>query len=270
MNIYSIYSNKKFFYDFFTEDEIPGLFSSSHLIYILVVLLTLTVLVYYSRNLSERQYNIIHRSMTVSLTVTEILKISLLIYKEANFDDFIPLYFCGLFIFALWFSNSKIPFLRNTGYAYITLGSILAGLFFTFYPSTSLLLYPAWHPSSIYGAIYHGAMVYLGMITLINRRYTPSAAHAKHYFVYASIACVISLSLNKYLDTNCMFLKHPFGLPLLTEIQQWAPSVYVILAWFGQSVALFWVNLWIYNTFFKSLIEKHKQKHYETLSERSE
>ena len=268
MNIYSLYSNKKFFYDQFDVEDVPGLFSLEHLIYILVVFLGVGLLVYYSRNINEKKYRIIHRSLTAILTGCEVVKILLLIYKEANYDDYIPFYFCGLFIFALWFSNSKIPFLRNTGFAYITMGSIMAGIIFTFYPSTSLLLYPIWHPATVYGAIYHSAMMYFGVITLINREYTPNKNHAKNYFVYVSLACVLSLVLNKYLGTNCMFLRHPFGLPLLTEIQQWYAPAYVILAWFGQSIVLFWVNFWFFNTFFKKNIEKHRAKHYESIPEK--
>ena len=269
MNTYLLYSKKKFFYDFFSESQIPGLFSPEHFIYIAIVLSLLAILIYYSRNITERQYELLHKWLTIVITVLEIIKIGILIYKEAQYDDYIPFYFCGLFIFALWFSSSKIPFLRNTGFAYITMGSILAGLFFTFYPSTSLMLYPVWHPATIHAAFYHTAMVYFGVVTLISRKYTPHKHHAKYYFVFVSIFCVISLVLNKYLGTNCMFLRHPFGLPLLSEIQQWYPPAYVILAWFGQSVALYWVIFWIYNTFFKSKIEKMKAKHYNTSSEQT-
>ena len=113
-------------------------------------------------------------------------------------------------------------------------------------------------------------MIYFGVITLLNRKYTPNKDHAKYYFVYVSLFCIISLVLNKYLGTNCMFLRHPFGLPLLTEIQQWYAPVYVILAWFGQSVALFWINFWVYNTFFKHFVEKRKAKHYDALTETKE
>lgn len=238
----------KFFYDYFTDDQVPGMFGFEHFMYLIVFFSVLSILIKRSRNLTAESQDRIVRWVTLCITIAEVVKFAISVYKGASPDNYIPLYFCGLFLFSLWLSVSNIPVLRNTGYAYITMGGIMAGIIFTFYPSTSLLLYPLWHPNTIYAALYHGAMIYIGVVTLMRRKYEPTPHHAKYYFIFISAACVVSIVINKYLGTNCMFMRDPFGMPLLTEIERWCRPAYMLLAWFGQSVVLYWFNYFVYKT----------------------
>ena len=236
----------RFFYDNFSSDDIAGMFTLTHYIYIGLTLGGVILLVYLSRGIKDEQYKKIRSGLAISLTVMEVFKIGLRIYKGQPFDDWIPFYFCGLFIFALWFSMTDSVILSTVGNTYIAMGAIMAGVIFTLYPSTSLALFPIWHPASIHAAIYHGAMIYLGCLTLMNGRYVPENSHFKYYCIYVSVICIISIVLNRYLDTNCMFLDNPFGLPLLTELNEWCAPLYKLLAWFGQAVVLYWFDLGVY------------------------
>ncbi len=232
---------KKFFYDMYDAADVPGMFGVPHAAYILMTFITVAIAIYFSRNISDRAYKRISLSIAVSITLMEAIKIALRIYKGEGYDSWIPFYFCGLFIFALWCSRCKSSVLKNLGYSYITTGGILGGAFFIFYPSTALMLYPLWHPSTIHASIYHGAMIYFGIITLMKKRYTPKVNHSLHYFGFVSFFCIISLLLNKHLGTNCMFLDNPFGLPLLNELCTYYYPIYVIVAWLGQAVAIYWL-----------------------------
>lgn len=236
----------RFFYDNFSPDDIAGMFTLVHYIYIGVTLGAVILLVYLSRNITDGQYKKIRKGLAIALTVMEVAKIALRVYKHQPYDDWIPFYYCGLFIFALWFSMTNSRILSTVGNTYITMGAIMAGVIFTVYPSTSLALFPVWHPASIHAAVYHGAMIYLGCITLMNDRYVPENSHFKYYGAYISVACVISIVLNRFLGTNCMFLDNPFGIPLLTELNVWCAPIYKLLAWFGQAVVLYWFDIGVY------------------------
>ena len=236
----------RFFYDNFSADDIAGMFTLTHYIYIGITVGAVILLVYLSRNASDEQYKKIRLGLAIALTVMEVVKIGLRVYKGQSPDDWIPFYFCGLFLFALWFSMTRSQILSTVGNTYITMGAIMAGLIFTVYPSTSLALFPVWHPASIHAAVYHGAMMYMGALTLMNHRYVPENSHYKYYCSYITVVCLISIVLNRYLGTNCMFLDNPFGMPLLSELNEWCPPIYKLLAWFGQSTVLYWFDIGAY------------------------
>ena len=245
----------RFFYDYFSADDICGMFTPTHIAYIVLCFGLVILFLYASRNISDVQYRKIRLGFAIALTFMEIVKIALRVYKGQPPDDWIPFYYCGLFIFAIWFSVTDSKILSTVGNAYITMGAIMAGIIFTIYPSTSLALFPVWHLASIHAAIYHGAMIYLGVLTLMNQRYVPQKSHFRYYFCHISVVCVISIVLNRYLGTNYMFLDNPFGIPLLTELNEWCSPIYMIIAWFGQSTVLYWFNYGCYR-----LSEKRKKK----------
>ena len=243
---------KKFFYDFFSPSDIGGLFTPWHFFYIVLTFLGVAVALCLTRNMKHETFRKTRFWIAVSTTAAEVIKITLRVYKGEPNDTWIPFYFCGLFLFAVWFSMSKNTTLSIVGNAFLTMGGIMAGIIFTLYPSTSLLLYPAWHPSSIHALIYHGVMMYLGTLTLIKREYVPRKSHWQHYFIFVTGACVMSISINPLLGTNCMFMDNPFGMPLLTQINEWWRPAYMFLAWIGQSTVLYWFNLGMYK-----LSDKH-------------
>lgn len=250
---------KKFFYDHFLPSEVGGLFTPWHFFYIALTFVSVFLLLHFTKNMKHETFRKTRFWIAVSTTVAEVIKITLRVYKGEPNDTWIPFYFCGLFIFAVWFSMSKNTTLSILGNAFMTMGGIMAGIIFTLYPSTSLLLYPAWHPSSIHALLYHGVMIYLGTITLIKREYTPQKSHWYHYFIYITAACVMSIRINPILGTNCMFMDNPFGLPMLTEINDWWRPAYMFLAWIGQSTLLYWFNLGMYKLCDKRTYRKMRE-----------
>ena len=246
-----------FFYDKFTEEDIAGLFTIEHFIYIAVIFATVAALLFLSRNISEPQFERLHICLAVAISVTEVVKIILNIYKGAPYDYFIPLYFCGLFNFAIWLAKSKCDPLRRIGFSYITLGGIFAGFFFTLYPSTALAHDPIYHPSTIHAAFFHGAMLYFGITALMRGFYKPKRSDIGLYFLFITSACFVALILNSTLGTNCMFLSNAFKLPLLTQLNEWFSPLYMIIAWLGQAYVLPILSLLVYNIIIKHQSKEH-------------
>ena len=236
----------------FTEREAAGLYGREHLLYITLTLLLVALCLFLCRKVGDRGFRRIHIFLTLFITATEIAKITLCIVGREPVDNWIPLYFCGLFSFALWFLFSKNEKLKKAGYSYITMGGILAGVFFTFYPSTSLARYPALHPASIHAAIFHGAMIYFGLLILARGFYLPKSEDLKYYFSFVTAAVAVSLPINSIFGTNCMFLSDPFGLPVLTGLAENLPILYIIIVWLSQAFILFKLSIFIYNLFRKA------------------
>ena len=231
----------------FSEEDIAGLFGREHILYIIFTFLSVGLLLFLSRRVTRRGFLIIHTVLAILLTLLEVGKIVLNILARSPIDNWIPFYFCGLFNFALWFLFSKRAWLKKAGYAYITMGGILAGVFFTFYPSTSLARYPALHPASLHAALFHGAMIYFGLLILMRGFYLPRGEDLKYYFSFISAASLISLPINHYFGANCMFLRDPFGLPLLSSLAEHIPPLYIITVWLAQAFILFKISISIYN-----------------------
>ena len=236
----------------FAERDAAGLYGGEHFLYIALTLLLVALCLFLCRKVGESGFRRIHIFLTLFITATEIVKIALSIAGREPIDNWIPLYFCGLFSFALWFLFSKNEKLKKAGYSYITMGGIIAGAFFTFYPSTSLARYPALHPASIHAAVFHGAMIYFGLLILARGFYRPKSEDIKYYFSFVTAAVAVSLPINLIFGTNCMFLSDPFGLPVLTGLAENLPILYIITVWLSQAFILFKLSIFIYNLFRKA------------------
>ena len=246
---------KKFFYDYYSPEDICGMFTLGHFASILLFFTTIGLALWLSCRLSGKNFRRLHWLMAICVTVMEIVKVSLRVYKGQGPNDWMPLFFCSLFLFAVWLALAKSRPLRNTGFAFMTMGGIGAAVFFVMYPSTSLNLFPIWHPASIHSFVYHWIMCYLGMLVLMKREYVPKPRHSLHYGIFVLTACFAAYFFNEWLGSNCMFLHSAFGLPFLEWILERSHAAYIIIVSLAQGVALFWFSFGIY-----SLITKERCK----------
>ncbi|MBR2343086.1 MAG: hypothetical protein IKA64_02420 [Clostridia bacterium] len=92
----------KFFYDKFEEGDIAGIFSIWHIISVLLFFSLFALLIWRSRRLDERGVRRVHFLVALIITAAELIKIGLRIYKHQSPDSWVPLYYCSLFIFAVW------------------------------------------------------------------------------------------------------------------------------------------------------------------------
>ena len=234
------------FYDHFTPNQICGIFTSWHFVAMAIFFVLLILALWFSRKLSDRQTKIIMWTIAILVTVMEIVKIIIRLYKGEGGDSWIPLYFCSLFIYAIWFSLFKNRHLRNTGFCFMVFGGIVAGICNTIYPSTSLMLFPIWHPASLHSLFYHWLMIYAGCMVLIKKMYQPKITHFFYYFIFVTIATVLAVIVNHFLGTNLMFMGNPFGLGFLQEIFNYSPVLYAFLVFLAQGVALFFATYGVY------------------------
>ena len=249
----------KFFYDHYTSEQIAGLFGWEHAFTIALFAVLLTVTLYLSRRITEKGLQRLHVWIAVGVTVCEIVKISLRVIKGQGADSYMPLYYCSLFIYGVWMALCKNTFLSRTGYAFIGMGGAMAAFCFTAYPSTSLAIFPLWHPATWHSFFYHFVMCYTGILFLWKKRYEPKAKDGLGYFVFITAACVVAYFLNENLGTNCMFLRHAFRLPFLDAILQTSKWLYMAVVWLAQVVAMFWANFGLYKLFEKICRQGEKQ-----------
>ena len=250
---------RQFFYDHFTPEDICGMFTPGHFLSIAAFFASIGLALWLSRRMDEKAVRKVHIGVAVGVTVMEVIKIALRVWKGQGPDDWMPLYFCSLFLFAVWFALAKNGALRNMGYAFMTMGGIAASVFFIFYPTTSLNLFPIWHPASIHSFVYHWIMCYTGVLVLMKRVYVPRPGHGLHYGMFVLAACVAAYFFNEWLGSNCMFLHSAFGLPFLEDILRENHAVYMVLVSLAQGVALYWFSFGIFCLIMKIRSKPHER-----------
>ncbi len=253
------------FYDNFTEGQICGIFTPWHFVAICVFFWAIAMAVYFSRSFNQKQMKKTLLIIAILVTIMEIIKIGIRTYKQpTNYDSYISLYFCSIFVVAIWLSLCKNKIFQNMGLAFITMGGIVAAICFVIYPSTSLPFYPIWHPASLHSLFYHWLMLYCGIMVLKTKFYVPNIKHFWNYFLLVTFCCILAEILNIQLGTNFMFMGYPFALDFLQGIFDFSPNLYAFLAYLTQSVVIFLGSFVLYKLaeYFiaKQTTRKEKQK----------
>ena len=224
----------------FTEDQICGVFTPTHFAAIFVYFILLAAALFIFRRAGEHQIRVLTLAAAATATVLEAIKIAVRVSRGQPGDDYIPLYFSSLFLYAAWLSLAKNKILQRMRRCFLSYGCVIGGFLFIFYPSTSLPKFPIWHPASLHSLFYHWLMLFIGL-TVLTKLYKPDIKDFFLYFVFAGTACAVAAVLNPILGTNLMYLDNPFGLGFLVAMREWSPLFYSLFAFSVQSAALYFV-----------------------------
>lgn len=228
------------FYDNFTPDQICGIFSFWHIVAIVIFAVAAAVALVLSRNMKKQTVEKLIKIVAITVVVMEVVKITLRLIKHSGPDGWVPLYFCSLFLYAVVFALFKNKFIKNMGYCFMVCGGIVASVCYTIYPSTALLLYPIWHPSTIHGFVYHWFMFYIGVLIAMRGLYKPKAKDFVYYLTFTTIFTTLALVVNICTGANLMLISKPFGVPFFYMVYGISPILYGLMVYLAQSVGLFW------------------------------
>ncbi len=224
-----------------------GMFHILHYITIILFFALLGLFIFLSKKMSRLNAEKLIKWLGILVTVLEVIKIIRRSFLGEAPGRLVPLFFCSLFIFATWLLWLPGRILPRMGYSFMTMGGILAAIGFTFYPSTSLGMYPLLSFPCLHSFVYHLIMCYCGILALWKGLYRPKKRDAFLYFIFVFTACIVSLPVNEALDSNCMFLMHPFGLPVLDPLLQYSRFLYIAVVSLAQSVLMFWIHFGLYS-----------------------
>lgn len=212
-----------------------GMFTLPHIIaaamcFALVVL----AISAFKRKADEGKLRLLCKIIAPVITVLELIKIAhSFFYRNFNLDSWFPLSFCGLFIFAVWVSGYGGSKLKAVGDVFIAYGCPVGGIAFLIFPTTSLMSFPIWHYLSLYSLFFHSAMLFFGVLFLINEK----KLNKKRYLTYAVFILIfsfIAIVMNAVWGCNIMNLREPYNIPiaLLQNIYTKFPPLYTVLALF--------------------------------------
>ena len=239
------------------EYEPCGIFSVGHLILLVLALSIVGIALYNTKNISKEKVKEIIKKSTIVLWILEIIKIifNFAIGNWVNPNNYIPLYYCSIILYAGLLSGWGKGVLKKVGDIFISTGAIIGGLFFLFCPNTSLPAYPMFHYISLQSFIFHGTMLYLGILVNITNYIDLRLSDIKYYASLITGISFISYIVNEKLGTNFMFISKNFPNTPVEIIYNLTGKFFSFVMILIQVIGPFYV---IY--FVKYLIKKIKSK----------
>lgn len=235
---------------FFSEEgfgTVHGMFSLDHLFFTIIGVCTIVILFLLTYKKSNQEINKIIKIIFFIVTILEILKIiwNFLVRDNIVLNNWVPLYFCSLFIYASGMYAFGKGIIKKIGLLWIVYGQLIGGIVFVFYPSSSIGIQPFFHVLTFHSLIYHVITAYVGIILIYKNINYLTFKDIKLYAI-----TILSVELFVYLfniifDANMMFLNNPGVVSPLALVQKIFKSFYPLAVGIVQCFATFLMSFGI-------------------------
>ena len=189
-----------------------GIFTANHFKLIIITILFIIIALKFTINKSKEKVHQIIRNVTIVMWLLEVVRIVFTLKYNSlkDVNTYLPLYYCSLLLYAGLLSSFAKGKLKRVGDVFLATGGIVGGIIFMIMPTTSLPTYPAWHFISIHSFLFHGTMVYLGLLINITNYIELNASDITYFAGLVGIICVVAYIINKIFDSNLMFISKNF------------------------------------------------------------
>lgn len=194
-----------------------GLFTVGHFILIIITLIGIVISLKKTIHKTKDEVKQIIKNCTILIWILEFIKIVFKLCTGGirNINNYVPLYYCSLLLYAGAFASFAKGKLQKVGEVFLATGGIAGGVIFIIMPTTSLPTYPMWHFVSLHSFLYHGIMLYLGILVNATNYITLHLSDIKYYASLVGIVCVLAYIVNKIFNSNLMFISKNFpGTPI--------------------------------------------------------
>lgn len=228
------------------EGLVPaGLFGAAHLLLLFLTLTAIAAALWTTRHLDAHGVRRVIRASTLWLWILELAKILFVLFVVGtrNPNEYVPLYYCSITLYAGALSSLACGTLRRVGDVFLATGGLVGGAVFLLIPLTSLSRYPAFHFVSLHSFVLHGVMVYLGLLVLMRGVYRARLRDILYNAAPVSVTCAAALIYNAVYDAahpaapiaNLMFISKDFpGTPISFFYHLCGP-LYPTALWLAQA-----------------------------------
>ena len=247
------------------EYEPCGIFTKEHFELIIITIVGIAIALKHTAKKSKEEVERIIKKCTI---VIWILQAIIIAFKLATGDirdvnNYVPLYYCSLLLYAGALSSFAKGVLKRVGDVFLATGAIIGGIIFLIFPTTSLPTYPMLHIVSIHSFLYHGIMVYLCILVNITNYIQIKASDIKYYATFVGIVCVLAYIINTIFNSNLMFISQNFPGSPVEILYNLTGRFFTTVACVGQMTLPFYI---VYGC--KTLIERINIKNKIKLIER--
>lgn len=252
------------------EYEPSGLFTIDHFKLIIITILGIIIALKKTAHKTKEEVKQIIKRCTELVWIFEIIIIAFKLCTGdiKNVGNYVPLYYCSLLLYAGALASFAKGGLKRAGEVFLATGGIIGGIVFIILPTTSLPAYPMWHIVSLHSFLYHGIMVYLGILINATHYITLQATDIKYYISLVGIVCVLAYIINNIFDSNLMFISKNFpGTPIEILYKLTGPF-FTLVTSVGQMTLPFYIVYGLLNNGFKAKHGGNKSNIKEKLNER--
>lgn len=199
------------------EYEPCGMFTTGHFGLVILTIFGIVIALKKTINKTKEEVKQIIKRCTIAMWILEVIKIAFKLYTDdiRNLNNYVPLYYCSLLLYAGMLSSFAKNKLKRMGDVFLATGGIIGGIVFIILPTTSLPTYPMLHILSLHSFLYHGTMVYLGLLINATHYIELKASDIKYYATIVGAVCILAYIINKIFDSNLMFISKNFpGTPV--------------------------------------------------------
>lgn len=192
--------------------EACGMFTKGHFELIIITIVWIIIALKNTMHKTKEEVGKIIKRCTIIMWILEVVMISFKISTGGmkNLNNYVPLYYCSLLLYAGLLSSFAKGKLKRIGDVFLATGGIIGGIVFMILPTTSLPAYPMLHIVSLHSFLYHGTMVYLGILINITHYIEIHLSDIKYYAILVGIVCLLAYIINKIFDSNLMFISKNF------------------------------------------------------------
>lgn len=192
--------------------EACGMFNFKHLILIILTCIGVWNALKKTSQKSKDEIQKKIKKCTIVLWIFEIFRIGFRLFRggASHPESYLPLYYCSLLLYSGIFSSFTKGKLKKTGDIFLATGGIIGGVIFLLFPSTSLPSYPMMHFMSLHSFLYHGVMVYLGILLNITNYIEYNKNDVRYYARLVGTMCLVVLFVNHFAGSNLMFISEQF------------------------------------------------------------
>lgn len=199
------------------EYEPCEIFTTQHFILIILTIISISVALKKTVNKGKKEVKKIIKNLTIFIWVLELVKIGFNLYigNANNVNEYLPLYYCSLLLYAGLMSSFGKGKIKRIGDVFLSTGGIIGGIVFIIMPTTSLPKYPMLHFISLHSFLYHGIMVYIGLLINSTNYIQLELRDILYFAELVGTICAVALVINNIFDSNLMFISKDFpGTPL--------------------------------------------------------
>lgn len=213
-----------------------GVFSWGHLVLFVITAGAIAAGLVALRRAEAHTVRRVVRISTAVLWALEAAKIAFVLTCTSHtLNDFIPLYYCSIVLYAGALSSLGRGVWRRMGDTFLATGGIVGGASFLCFPSTSLPRYPLVHFISWHSFLLHGLMVFLGLLLLTRGVYRARLSDVRWCALLVTVVCAAAFAINLPTGANLMFISRDFpGTPVHLIFVLTGP-LFPIVMWLGQA-----------------------------------
>ena len=224
------------------EYEPCGIFTLGHLKLIILTAICITMALKNTVTKNKNEIKNIIKNCTITMWTFEVIIITFKLCTGdiRNVNNYVPLYYCSLLLYAGMLSSFAKGKLERVGNVFLATGGIVGGVVFMILPTTSLPSYPMFHLVSIHSYIFHGVMVYLGLLINLTQYIEIEKNDIKYYASLVGCVCILAFIVNNIFDSNLMFISKNFPGTPIEIIYKYTGRLFTLVMSVGQMTLPFY------------------------------